>query len=202
MIAVAPARGRPRFVSTKLRDHTSKPHLLRGNKLRQLYVCAVLAFGLANASGSQGTIHEGIADMNGWDFSAYSYSEEDWDLGLAITKTDGGVVSIPAWQIFWVDSQYPGKVAVMPPDSTYETLKEAPADDSGLYGVGRMFVPGRTWVCKTLEGHYAKFKFVNDLQQNSLIEYTYQDDGSRYFYDQTPVESTTWGEIKAFYSSR
>jgi hypothetical protein len=115
------------MLPTRARERVLHYFVLQHSKnLSLACICAFLALSLAGAGVSRGTIHQGIAEMDGWDFSDSSYSGVTWDLTFGITKTVDSVAFVPARQLIWVGSQYPGGVAVMPADSTYESQKEAP----------------------------------------------------------------------------
>jgi hypothetical protein len=141
---------------------------------------------------ARGKIHTGLGRLEGWDFSDSTVASTEWDIDLMVVlqlaehATSAG--------IYWIVA--PNGVALMPSDSTYEVLTMAPEYPSGYLGALNM-VPYRTWVCRTREGCFAKFQFLGE----SIVEfeYTYQDNGTRYFRDGVPVADTTWGKIKELF---
>jgi hypothetical protein len=92
-------------------------------------------------------------------------------------------------------------VAIMPPtliavvDSTYEELLYAP-EDTTLYDWLAPVELGLTYVCRTYEKHYAKFRFMTIPPGIIKIEYTYQPDGSSLLFDPDPIDYHSWSEIK------
>jgi hypothetical protein len=90
-----------------------------------------------------------------------------------------------------------GSARITLSDSSYESLVEAP-EDSTLYVEFIGVFLGEAYVIRTREGHYAKFR-IPITPGPGLIEYTYQDDGSRALAEPVAVEETTWGRIKALY---
>jgi hypothetical protein len=155
--------------------------------LSQLLVLLATSPQLARA-----TIHTGLGRLEYWNFSDSTVSPSDWDISLLV------VVQSPEARtntgIYWLYA--PHGAILTPPDSTYDLLTMAPEYPTGYFGAIE-FVPYRTWVCRTQEGHYAKFRFFGD--QYVEFEYTYQDNGSRYFRDGVPVTDTTWGRIKELF---
>ncbi|MDX1439160.1 MAG: hypothetical protein R3284_04580 [Rubricoccaceae bacterium] len=124
-----------------------------------------------------------------WDFSRFESPVfgEEHDLVFVRIVGDGTLM---------LHASYPGLIAALPDDTSFEDLRVAPAFDP-LYRSTIEYLPGRVWVIKTTEGHYAKVRFHND--GNSLsFDYVYQDDGSRNL-KVTLDEVTTWSVIKAFY---
>jgi hypothetical protein len=91
----------------------------------------------------------------------------------------------------------PGLIVCLP-DSSFQDLMYAP-EDTLLYGFQAPAYPNLTYVVRTLEGHYAKFRFTVLTLHSLVIEYVYQPDGSRKFFDEIATERQTWGAIKALY---
>jgi hypothetical protein len=151
------------------------------------------AIGLASAPHlAGGTVHTGLGRLEYWDFSDSAVAPSEWDISLMVVMQSAKDASSVG--IYWIIAPY--GVTLTPPDSTYDVLTLAPEYPTGYYGAYEM-VPYRTWVCRTAEGHYAKFRFLGESYVE--FEYTYQDNGSRYFRDGVPVEGSTWGRIKTLY---
>ena len=83
-------------------------------------------------------------------------------------------------------------------DCTFEELKYAP-EDTTIYAIDAPALVGRVYVSRTMEGHYAKFRFLYLTYDEAVIEYVYQPDGSRVLYDASAVEEYSWGKIKELY---
>lgn len=99
---------------------------------------------------------------------------------------------------FFVNARFGATIAALP-GVDYADLAEAPSDSS-LYT--DFIVPAAynvTYVVKTQEGHYAKFRFVSLV---AAIEYSYQPNGSRILVDATPAKAISWGQLKAIYFRR
>ena len=164
-------------------------------RFASLFVFVVVVF--VNApKPANATIHTGIGRLEYWDFSdSATVLTDEWDLSLLVVMqlTDKTASS----GIYWIRAGYPSNVALLPTDSTYDVLTQAPADPS-VYHLELEFIPYRTWVCRTQEGNYAKLRFLGD----SIVEfeYTYQDNGTRYFRDGVPVAERTWGKIKELFA--
>ena len=82
----------------------------------------------------------------------------------------------------------------------YEDLTVAPAPTDPAY---RQYIDvgfGGTFVIRTRESHYAKIRVITFYPQ-LVFDYTYQDDGTRILGSTTPTSPSTWGEIKALYTS-
>ena len=141
-------------------------------------------------------IHEGIGALSNWDFSdSMSTSSNEWDISVEIVALQG---EASAGVVVAVRANFPGGVATVGLASLYDTLTTAPSDPA-TYTLTVLFVPNRTWVCRTREGHYVKFRFLDDLTQTDLFEYHYQDDGSTTIDETVPVRDSTWGRIKSLY---
>jgi len=83
-------------------------------------------------------------------------------------------------------------------DCTFEELKYAP-EDSMIYDIDAPASVGRVYVSKTMEGHYAKFRFLILTYDEIIIEYLYQPDGSRVLYDTSEIKEYSWSRIKALF---
>jgi len=152
-------------------------------------VCVVLTTaGRANADVISGTV---ALDLGGWDFSQQtSMTWPDADIAFAF------VVDPPLG--LRVAAPYPPARILMLSDSTYEDLKYAP-DDSALYGMDAPALIGPVYVAKTKEGRYAKFRILHLPYDTPIIEYVYQPDGTRRFYNGIGVESSTWSSVKTLF---
>lgn len=91
----------------------------------------------------------------------------------------------------------PGLIICLP-DSSFQDLKYAP-EDTLAYGYEASAYPNVTYVVRTLEGHYAKFRFTVLTYQGMIIEYVYLPDGSRKLFGEVATQRQTWGAIKALY---
>jgi hypothetical protein len=91
----------------------------------------------------------------------------------------------------------PGLIVCLP-ESSFQDLKYAP-EDTLAYDFEAPAYPNVTYVVRTLEGHYAKFRFTTLTLQSAVIEYVYQPDGSRRLFDEIATQRQTWGIIKALY---
>ena len=126
-----------------------------------------------------------------WDFSEQMSVLGEGDIDLAI------VVDPPlGWRVG--ATRYPALIAEI--DSTFEELKFAP-EDTTVYDIDAPASLGRTYVVRTLERHYAKFKFIELSYQGAVIEYVYQPDGSRKLFGEIGVERYSWGAIKSIFRS-
>ena len=133
-------------------------------------------------------IHSGIGFLVNFDFSVGGFNLAGWDI------TEGG--SPP---IITIDASFPtAGVTLAAADVPFSDLLVAPTDPS-LYSPSlQIVIPDfRTWVVRTREGHYAKFRFLDGFVLDARFEYVYQDDGTPSFMDPLPVEDATWGRIKA-----
>ena len=93
---------------------------------------------------------------------------------------------------------YPTLIAEI--DSTFEELKFAP-EDTTVYDIDAPASLDRTYVVRTWERHYVKFRFLELSYQRSVIEYVYQPDGSRRLFGDISVEKSPWGAIKSIFRS-
>jgi hypothetical protein len=92
----------------------------------------------------------------------------------------------------------PAVIAYSPMDSSYAELTTAPVEPSAYSESVEIFSYG-VYVIRTQEGHYAKLRMESLGGGGMTIEYTYQDDGSLVLVRTVPVESSTWGRVKALY---
>jgi len=132
----------------------------------------------------------GVLDLGGWDFSE-RMSVNPFVADLCVTFVVDPPLGLRA-------SVYrsPGGVLMLP-DSTYEDLKYAPADTT-LYTLDVPAYLGTVYVSRTMEGHYAKFRFLQ-LYAAIIIEYVYQPDGSTKLFGPIAIEGRSWGSIKSLY---
>ena len=135
---------------------------------------------------------EGIGVVAGaWDFSEEEsvnpILDPNADIGFAF------VVDPPIG--YWVGAFNGALIALA--DSAFEVLTTSP-EDTTLYDWTLPAFPGVTYVVRTTERHYAKFKPIQILIP--IIQYAYQPDGSRLLVDPVPVKPTTWGRIKLLYN--
>lgn len=137
----------------------------------------------------------GIVNLihGGWDFSEQvsTTGPFEGDIFIAI------VVDPPlGWRV--VASFFSTALIAVIPDSTYEELQFAPADTSA-YSFDAPADVGLVYVIRTEEGHYAKMHLLQCDYAGTIMEYTYQPDGSRRLFNKIAVESISWGKIKALY---
>jgi len=154
-----------------------------------LCVCMLVA-----ATGASADVMSGQGVMDpcwGWDFSAQKslcvLEFPDIFLSFVVEPPLGLMISVTN----------PARVAMMP-DSSFEDLKYAP-EDSSAYGYDLPALLNTTYVARTKEGHYAKFRLLQLPYYEPIIEYVYQPDGSRRFFNVIGVEGSTWGAIKALF---
>jgi len=114
-----------------------------------------------------------------WDFSEQTsvLGEGDIDLAIVVDPPLGWMVGA---------TRYPALIAEI--DSTFEELQFAP-EDTTSYDFDASASLDRTYVVRTRERHYAKFRFLELNYQRSVIEYVYQPDGSRKLFGEISVET-------------
>ena len=157
---------------------------------RMMLILAVLLLTVSSNSYSKVISGIGYLDFGGWDFSDTTSVHPDYaDISLAI------VVDPPIGLMVFAHN---GASVVHLPDSTFENLKHAP-EDSSMYDIDVPAYLSQTYVARTQEGHYAKFRFLRLPYQIAIIEYVYQPDGSRNLTDEIGTESYTWGAIKKIF---
>ncbi|MGD1048665.1 MAG: hypothetical protein ABR899_07955 [Candidatus Krumholzibacteriaceae bacterium] len=132
-----------------------------------------------------------MAPCWGWDFSeqvSLCYLENpDIILGFIVDPPLGLVIGVTGWASI-----------VMLPDSNFEDLRYAP-EDSTAYGYDLPALVNTTYVARTREGHFAKFRLLQLPYLVPIIEYVYQPDGSRRFFNEIGVEKSTWSAVKALF---
>jgi len=158
---------------------------------------ALFALTIQTVDAAFAELHFGNGFAETWDFSD-SISTGlggpwDFSAGNTVASTSDSEISFGSFLI----SNFPAQLTVMQAGITYESVLEAPEDPSA-YSTLFDFSPNRVWIVKTQEGHYAKVRFFNEFFAGPF-EYTYQDNGTRYFTEPLPSETVTWGRIKALY---
>jgi hypothetical protein len=139
-------------------------------------------------------LHEGTGVLvpagvpAGWDFSAEASVPPDSADVMMIY-----VVDPPPLRDIFTSINGTVFVALFEP---YEEVTEAP-EDSSQYFYEVLISPDVTYIAFTPEGHYAKFRLLDYWR--TAIEYAYQDDGRRNLTPGSPIESSSWGRIKAAY---
>lgn len=129
--------------------------------------------------------------LGGYDFSeSTTVHQDDSDIFMAIVVDPPLGLVVGAYR-------YPAEIAYLP-DSTFEDLRYAP-EDTTVYNFYQHAYLGKTYVVRTMEMHYAKFRFLQLPYAVTIIEYVYQPDGSRKLFDRIAVESYTWGGIKKLF---
>ncbi|MBP2680191.1 MAG: hypothetical protein H6Q78_54 [Candidatus Krumholzibacteriota bacterium] len=159
----------------------------------------MILIGVATVILCCGEARRGFADLvhgigplseGGWDFSESTSVDPKFDSNTDLTLVY--VVDPPIGSRAWGLN---GAVIVMV-DSSFVELTTAP-EDTALYDWDWPAVLGETYVIRTTERHYAKFRILNLIIPT--IEYVYQPDGSRMLAEGVPVEATTWGRVKSLY---
>lgn len=134
----------------------------------------------------------GVLTWAQWDFSESEACEDMFCGDIAVIDVFypplGLVVSAP---------YAPGLIICLP-DSSFQDLKYAP-EDTLAYSYEVSAYANVTYVVRTLEGHYAKFRFTVLTYQSMIIDYVYQPDGSRELFNRIATKRQTWGAIKALY---
>jgi hypothetical protein len=172
------------------------------NALSAFYLVLVLSCSCSNAllaascfpARADSEVISGIVNLihGGWDFSEQvsTTGPFEGDMFIAI------VVDPPlGWR---VATTIPPALITVIPDSTYENLQFAPADTS-VYSFDAPAEVGYVYVIRTVERHYAKMRLIKCDYAGTIMEYTYQPDGSRKLFNEIAVESISWGRIKALY---
>ena len=167
---------------------------MRFSSVATVALAGVVSVLLTIGAGANADVISGQGVMTpcwGWDFSAqtslcvldmpdiFVAFIDDPPLGLVVTVTN------------------PARVVALP-DSSFEDLRYAP-EDSSAYGYDIPAYVYTTYVARTKEGHYAKFRFLQLPYDLVIIEYVYQPDGSRRLFNLIGVEGCTWGAIKALF---
>jgi hypothetical protein len=133
----------------------------------------------------------------GWDFSAQSDSCNELCCSLDIMIS---IIVDPPLGLS-VGASCPPAMITMVPDSTFEELKFAPEDTTQYTWILPAEI-GTCYVVRTMELHYAKFKFIQLPYDTPIFEYVYQPDGSRILYDTSSTSPSSWGAIKCLFHRR
>jgi hypothetical protein len=138
--------------------------------------------------------HSGVISGTG----RLTWGEWDFSECKPVNCYCGDIIILDVFELgLVVMTNYSPALVVILPDSSFEDLKYAP-EDSTLYDYYAPYYPGRPYVVRTLERHYAKFRFMNFTVPWD-IEYVYQPDGSRKLFDEIATEKQTWGAIKSLF---
>jgi hypothetical protein len=89
-----------------------------------------------------------------------------------------------------------GAELVMMSGMAWERVTQAPAD-TVVYVHELSLFQDSTYVIRTGDGQYAKFRVVN--MGAGYFEYVYQSSGSRVLDETVPTQVTTWGRIKEMF---
>ena len=161
-----------------------------------LIVLIIPSFSSAELLHGYGTMHYWT-----WDFSdscsVYSspISPNNVDIMMFMTaRMEGDQPSSPT-ELYVAANYYEGASITAEPDTTLEELCVAP-EDSSVYAGYTLARQDLTYIIKTVEGHYAKFQFIDLGGPVPVIEYYYQTDGSRILSATIGTEESTWGRIK------
>lgn len=140
----------------------------------------------------------GVLDKGAWDFSdttSVHPLDESADITFARTAlTEETTLPLT----LYVCANPPAQIAVIT-YSTFEELQYAPPDTSSLYGYYACAFESWTYVIKTREGNYGKFRLLHLGGPYKIIEYVYQPDGSRKLFGDISVEKSSWGAIKSIF---
>lgn len=120
---------------------------------------------------------------------------DDADLGVGF-GCDGGPYFDPSV------TSLNGATGTAYPDSTLEELTMAPPPPYGSFWMWDDL--NTTYVMLTGDGLYVKFASrafheIHCIYAGVEVEYYVQTDGTPFFTPTLPVQSTTWGQIKALY---
>ena len=168
--------------------------------MSRMLVLLIFVLIVTIAPPARGTVHEGLATLRegeGWDFSAASLSPLD---GVSSESTDLAYgASGKTWPVSpWVFGTLQLHCGIAHERWAYDQLLAAPLRSEAHYSKSSPAVAGGVYVVITCEDHYAKFRVLT-VGAEVVIEYAYQDDGSRVLDSGVPVEQQTWGAIKALF---
>ena len=131
-----------------------------------------------------------------WDFSESSDTspllscDPDIMIALGVTGAYGDYLGDV------VAGTCPPNIIIALPDSSFEDLRYAPADTM-LYDWYCKLEIETSYVVRTNEYHYAKFRFTHIPPGDPVMDFAYQTDGSTKLFDEIGTETSTWGAIKA-----
>lgn len=147
---------------------------------------------ILSPSMASGDLVQGIGafEFGCWDFSE-EQSVHDWDPGA-----DACIAYVVDPPLGWMVSAA-GFGEIAPVDSAFDDVTTAPADSSA-WVIDYPAFTFVTYVVRTAENHYAKFRILEFIPIVT-IQYAYQPDGSGNLDTTVPVEETRWGRIKALY---
>jgi hypothetical protein len=134
----------------------------------------------------------GVLTWGEWDFSESEACEDMFCGDISVVD-----VFYPPLGLMVCAPYAPGLIICLP-DSSFEDLEYAP-EDTLAYSYDAPAYPNVTYVVRTLEGHYAKFRFTVLTYQSMIIEYVYQPNGSRELFNRTATKRQTWSAIKGLF---
>jgi len=168
--------------------------------MSRMLVLLIFVLIVTIAPPARGTVHEGLATLKegeGWDFSASSLSPLDGLLSqftdLAYGRSEQAHPEPP-----WVFGTLEVDCGIAHERWAYDQLLLAPLRTEAHYGMSSPVLAGGVYVLITRENHYVKFRVLH-IGPEVVIEYAYQDDGSRVLDSRVPVDEQTWGAIKAVF---
>jgi len=159
-----------------------------------VFLVVLLATSLAITSTAHAELIHGYTNLwnGGFDFSAQA-TTNDFDIG------DVFLFHIFDPPLGWRLASFQSN-GILGVSDSLDGVTTAPADTT-QYGDLLEVMTGITYVVRTRDGLYAKFEFlVWEPWVTAQIEYYVQMDGSRDLDSTVPVESTSWGRVKALYS--
>ncbi len=154
-------------------------------------------------SFSRAELLHGYGTMNywTWDFSDSCsvyfspVSPNNVDIMMFMTARIKGDQPSSPTELYVAANYYEGALITAEPDTALEELRVAP-EDSSVYAGYSLARQDVTYIVKTVEGHYAKFRLILYDEPVPVIEYYYQTDGSRILNATIGTEESTWGRIK------
>jgi len=149
-------------------------------------------------------LRHGFGSMinDSWDFSdSTSIGYPDYstavDIYMYVTlQNNPDTLNSPS--IYMVSANFEAGALITVVDSAFIDLKSAP-EDLNKYTYSQYAYYNVTYVVKTIEDNYVKFRFT-DLYETApypTIEYYYQTDGSRKLYEPIGISESSWGRIKS-----
>ena len=151
----------------------------------------ILTVGLTTSVAAEIIEGTAVLEQGCWDFSQQQ-TVVDWD-----PSADACILYVVDPPLgYMVTAAGYGAISVV--DSAFDDVTSAPTDSSAWVFDYPAFT-FVTYVVRTAENHYAKFRLVDGVVIPT-IEYAYQPDGSMNLDTGVPVEATTWGSIKELYN--